>query len=112
MNHETERARLLHRLDDLVAEGELPPELAKQLRTSDDPAITEAALRHIRNAHARKRVDHAVQAGRLDDTEAAAILHRLAAGDDPMSIPGMRSGFRNRREPQPGGHDETRSPGL
>jgi hypothetical protein len=89
------RKRLIERLDGLVASGALPMEMAEQVRASDDPAVVDAAIRHIRRAHARQRVDDALKQGRLDKAEGEAILKRLTDGEDPDRIPGMRSGFRH-----------------
>ena len=93
---EDPRARLIGRLDALVASGDLDADMAARVRATSHPDVAAEAIRQVRASHARKRVEVAVERGRLSRSEADAVLELLSNGEDPDQIPGMHDAFRDR----------------
>lgn len=87
---------LLRRVDKLVEAGRLTDEEAARLRAAEATGDLEDVAREIRLRHARARVSEAVREGLLTEAEARASLDRLANGEDPRFLRGLRGGRRAR----------------
>ncbi len=84
------------RVDTLVKAGRLTEEDAARLRAVEETDELHDVAREIQLRHARKRVGEAVQEGILTEEEARTSLDRLADGEDPRFLRGLRRGRRPR----------------
>jgi len=75
--------RLEGRLARLVAAGRITADDAARIRAAADGGDLEGELRRIRLAHVRARLDAAVLDGRMSDGEAAEVIARVEADEDP-----------------------------
>lgn len=82
--------RLFERLDKLVRAGRLSDEEAAGLRTAADTGQLGEAAREIQLRHASARVNEAVADGTLTPEQARVLLERLASGEDPRLLRGLR----------------------
>lgn len=86
--------RLLERIDKLVQAGRVNEEDASRLRAAADTGELDEAAREIQLRHATARVNDAVEDGALTQEQAQAFLERLANGEDPRFLRGLRRGRR------------------
>ncbi|MCA1672855.1 MAG: hypothetical protein LC799_11865 [Actinobacteria bacterium] len=84
--------QLLERLDKLVRAGRLSDEEAARLRTAADTGQLDDAAREIQLRHASARVNEAVADGTITQEQARVLLERLASGEDPRFLRGLRRG--------------------
>ena len=84
--------RLFARLDKLVRAGRLSKEEAAGLRTAADTGQLGEAAREIQLRHASVRVNEAVADGTITQEQARLLLERLASGEDPRFVRGLRRG--------------------
>jgi polyhydroxyalkanoate synthesis regulator phasin len=80
------RARVLERLDAMVASGRITQEEAARVRAAEESGEFDVAVREIRLRHARARLDQVVEDGRVTKAEADALRERLNKGDDPRIV--------------------------
>ncbi len=80
------RARILERLDKMVASGRVTEAEAARLRTAADPDQFDDAVRSIRIRHAGARLEAAVESGQMTREEADGYLERLGKGEHPRSL--------------------------
>ncbi len=80
------RARILERLDKMVASGRVTETEAARLRAAVDANQFDEAVRGIRVRHAGARLDAAVEGGQMTQAEAAGYLERLKKGEHPRSL--------------------------
>lgn len=86
--------RLLERIDKLVRAGRLTEEEATRLRAPAETGEFDEAAREIQLRHATARVNDAVEGGTVTGEQAQAFLERLANGEDPRFLRGLRRGRR------------------
>jgi hypothetical protein len=78
------------RLDKMVAAGRLTDDEAARLRAAKSAVEREDLARAIQVRHARRRIDEAVENGRLTEAEAKDYVDRLDSGEDLKFLRGLR----------------------
>jgi hypothetical protein len=90
------RARLIQRLDKMVASGRVTEEEAARVRAAGNPEEVNAAMGGIRVRHATPRIAAAVANGKMTQAEADTALAQLRAGEPPRSLRAHLGGLRSR----------------
>jgi uncharacterized membrane protein YraQ (UPF0718 family)/YHS domain-containing protein len=84
--HTMDEARMLQRLDAMVANGRITTEEAAQLRAAEGTAGFEEVAARIRARHARAHTDPAVAGGTMSREEADQLLGRVLAGEHSTEL--------------------------
>ena len=89
-----DEARMMQRLDAMVANGRITAEEAAQLRATEGTPEFETAVARIRARHAQAHTDPAVAEGTMSQEEADHLLGRVLAGEHS---PELRKHVRGKR---------------
>jgi polyhydroxyalkanoate synthesis regulator phasin len=81
-----DHARVIEKLDRMVASGRITAEEADRLRVSAGTAEFDAVMGAIRARHAQAHTDAAVAAGTMSPEDAAAALERVRQGDHSADL--------------------------
>jgi uncharacterized membrane protein YraQ (UPF0718 family)/YHS domain-containing protein len=84
--HMMDAARMMQRLDAMVANGRITDEEAAQLRATEGTPAFEDAVARVRARHAQAHTDPAVAAGTMSEDEADQLLGRVLAGEHTAEL--------------------------
>jgi hypothetical protein len=87
-------ARMMERLDAMVANGRITAEEAAQLRASEGTAAFDDVVAHVRARHAQAHTDPAVAEGTMSQEEADGLLRRVLAGEHSAQLRKLVRGKR------------------
>jgi hypothetical protein len=79
-------ARMMERLDAMVANGRITAEEAAQLRATEGTAAFDDAVAHIRARHAQAHTEPAVAGGTMSQEEADGLLERVLADEHSTGL--------------------------
>ena len=79
-------ARMLERLDAMVASGRITAEEAAQLRATEGTPAFDDAVARIRARHAQAHTDPAVAEGRMSQEQADHLLERVLDGEHSAEL--------------------------
>jgi hypothetical protein len=79
-------ARMMERLDAMVANGRITAEEAAQLRATEGTAEFDDAVARIRARHAQAHTEPAVAGGTMSQEEADGLLERVLAGEHSTGL--------------------------
>jgi polyhydroxyalkanoate synthesis regulator phasin len=79
-------ARMMERLDAMVANGRITPEEADQLRAAEGTAAFDDVVAQVRARHAQAHTEPAVAAGTMSQEEADHLLDRVLAGEHSTEL--------------------------
>lgn len=81
-----DNARMMERLDAMVANGRITEDEAADLRSSEGTAAFDDVVARIRARHAQAHTDPAVADGRMSQDEADGLLERVRAGEHSAEL--------------------------
>ena len=81
-----DEARMMQRLDAMVANGRITTEEAAQLRAAEGTPAFEAVVARVRARHAQAHTDPAVADGTMSREEADELLARVRAGEHSTEL--------------------------
>lgn len=84
--HTMDEARLMQRLDAMVANGRITAEEAEELRAAEGTDAFDEAVARVRARHARAHTDPAVADGTMSQEEADHLLERVLAGEHSTEL--------------------------
>jgi YHS domain-containing protein len=79
-------ARMMERLDAMVANGRITADEAAQLRATEGTAAFDDAVARIRGRHAQAHTEPAVAGGTMSQEEADGLLERVLAGEHSTEL--------------------------
>jgi polyhydroxyalkanoate synthesis regulator phasin len=79
-------ARMMERLDAMVANGRITEEEAAQLREAEGTPAFDDVVAQVRARHAQAHTDTAVADGTMSQEEADALLGRVLAGEHSAQL--------------------------
>jgi polyhydroxyalkanoate synthesis regulator phasin len=81
-----DEARMVQRLDTMVANGRITPDEAAQLRATEGTPEFQRVVARIRARHAQAHTDPAVADGAMSQEEADRLLERVLAGEHSTQL--------------------------
>jgi hypothetical protein len=84
--HAMDEARMMQRLDAMVANGRITAEEAARLRAAEGTPEFEEAVARVRARHAQAHTDPAVAEGTMSQEEADRLLGRVLAGEHSTEL--------------------------
>lgn len=87
------RARLVERLDTMVAGGRVTEAEAVRIRAAGDFAEFDAAVGEVQLRHATPRLSAAVEEGKMTQAQADEAMEQVRAGEHPRSLRGHLRGL-------------------
>jgi hypothetical protein len=84
--HAMDEARMMQRLDAMVANGRITPEEAAALRAAEGTPAFEEVVAGVRARHAQAHTDPAVADGTMSQEQADRLLGRVLAGEHSTEL--------------------------
>jgi polyhydroxyalkanoate synthesis regulator phasin len=81
-----DEARMMQRLDAMVANGRITPEEAAALRAAEGTPAFEEVVAGVRARHAQAHTDPAVAEGTMSQEQADRLLGRVLAGEHSTEL--------------------------
>ena len=79
-------ARMMERLDAMVANGRVTAEETAQLRTTEGTADFDEVVARVRARHAQAQTDPAVAEGTMSQEEADHLVGRVLSGEHSTEL--------------------------